>query len=132
MAQTLSRNPPPSSSTLANKKSTSANKQSTVHKTRSLRSTRLGRENQFIGGEEVSVPVRAVEEPESVTKRVSKQTVRSGGKRHKPQSSDDDESVSRPVKHTRSAKNARSNKSSPAQETLSTHSMSRRSKLVNG
>ena len=78
------------------------------------------------------MPVRAVEEPESVTKRVSKQTVHAGGERHKPQSSDDDESVSRPVKHTRSAKNARSNKSSPAQETLSTHSMSRRSKLVNG
>ena len=42
------------------------------------------------------------------------------------ESSDDDESVSRPVN------NARTNKSSPAQETLSTHSMSRRSKLVNG
>ncbi len=131
MARTSSRNPS-SSSTLSNKKSTSAKKQSTVHKTRSLRSTGLGRENQFIDGEEVSVPVRAVEEPESVTKHVSKQTARSGGKRHTPQSSDDDESVSRPVKHPRSAKNACSNKSSPAQETWSTHSMSHRSKLVNG
>ncbi len=80
------------------------------------------------------MPVRAVadDEPEAVTKRVSKETARSGGKQHTPQSSDDDESVAQPVKHPRVAKKESTNKSSQAQQTWSTHSMARRSKLVNG
>ena len=132
MARTLSRNP--SSATSANQKSTSANKQSTVRKTRSSRSTGRGRENQSIDGEEVSVPVRAVadDEPEAVTNRVSKQTAQSGGKRHTPQSSDDDESVAWPVKHPHFAKKISTNKSSQAQQTWSTHSMARRSQFVDG
>ncbi len=53
-----------------------------------------------------------IDEPEAVTKCVTKQTAQSEGKRHTPQSSDDEESVARPVKHPWSAKNARTNKSS--------------------
>jgi hypothetical protein len=96
--------------------------------------------------ESVSAPVQAVaeahnEEPEAVTKRVTRQTTRSKGKRQSPQASDDDESVARPIKHPRSAKNARTHESSPAQQPRatkttslppSTHSMARRSQFVDG
>ena len=80
------------------------------------------------------MPVWAVadDEPEAVTKRVSKETARSGGKQHTPQSSDDDESVARPVKYPRFAKKVSTKKSSRAQQTRSTNSMARPSKLVNG
>ena len=82
-----------------------------------------------------------IDEPEVVTKHVTKQTAQSKGKRHTPQSSDDEESVAQLVKHPRSAKNARTNESSRSQQTRvtkttslpqSTHSMARCSKLVNG
>ena len=144
MARTSAQNP--SSATSANKKSTSTNKKSSKHKARSSRSTGHGKGKQPIDGEDVSVLVRAVaeapiDEPEAVIKRVTKQTAQCEGKRHTPQSSDDEELVARSVKHPWSAKNACTNESSRSQQThvtkttslpQSTHSMACRSKLVNG
>ena len=82
-----------------------------------------------------------INEPEVVTKRVTRQTTQSKGKQRTIKASDDDESVAWPFKHPRSAKNTHTNESSPAQQPRatkttslpsSTHSMARRSKFVNG